>query len=217
MGCLLKTQWRVVRTRLLACGLVCLGSFAVLSALPSWGTGGLALPLSSLLCTYFYVMQVFESGFKNEAPILLLTMPFTRTDITLSRYLLGALYLGAFTLLTLVPGLALWAAGLFAIEMWLWGLGFSLGPCGLFFAVMMPLFSRFGHIQARNIQLVAFFALGIGMLLLAKVNPGRAMWLAGGGHMQPGAVWGLAVLAAGLIGVGVSYRLSRAIMEKKQF
>jgi len=155
-----------------------------------------------------------------------LSLPATRREVVLSRYLLSwglmlYLYVSGAILMTVFPGTKLTAAAVFALQPALISLSFM----ALFFAVLMPLFVRFGP-MGMLVFIVALQVLGVLLLVFKSLISLRAIKAAlllvpkAVSAIQASAGAAAAALGAAALLILLTYasfELSAAVFRKREF
>jgi len=170
-------------------------------------------------------IMVFSREDKFKSVGFSLSLPTTRREMLRSHYvlswaLMAALYLGASLLMLVMPGGKLGPAKVFSLQTIL----LTLAAMTLIFAVLMPLFVRFG-MAGLMVFLVAMQVLGVVFLLLrmtigtSVINAVKALpriiaaAIAALGPAGAGAAVLVILLAINVISFGISARL----FDRKEF
>ncbi|MCL2003133.1 MAG: ABC-2 transporter permease [Oscillospiraceae bacterium] len=179
----------------------------------------------SLLMVFgtIYATYPFAAGEKSGLDALYATLSVKRGTVVLGRYLFAQIFLalaGFFALFLSVAvlqfkggvyGSAMNEAFITAIAMFL--------LCGILQAVQLPMIFKMGYIKSRlfaNLPLIALGLMGMLVLLMFNDDDVNLSNIFGRIEAYPLAVVGIAV-AAWLVCMFVSYKLSLAFYKKREF
>ncbi len=117
--------------------------------------------ISITFLSFILVVMIYTREDKFKATVTSCSLPATRKQIVLARYVLGwllmiAAYVLATTAILAVPGHKLGAAELFNVRT----IFFALALMTIFFAFLMPLLIRFG-VAGFFVFLISFQVLGV--------------------------------------------------------
>lgn len=178
------------------------GCIAYLGFFSSQANNPVAVSIFGAILYSIVPLTIFTREDKFKAAAFNLSLPVTRKEFLLVRYLSGwllmlALYIGTSLLTILIPGTKLGPSAVFQVKTVLTVLAFM----AILFATLMPLVVAFGW-TGLIVVLVAFQVLGIVLLLLVTASrPALATAVGGIGRAVRAAesALGLAGLAAVLI------------------
>lgn len=174
----------------------------------------------TILALFFTVSTISYDEFNNGYAALF-TMPITRKQYVIEKYLFALLTGGgvwvAATLLGIVIGSA--RDPEFIMAEWLAGSVSVFLVMGVLMMVMLPVNLKYGSEKSRTASLVLMFAVFAGIMMIAKIEQVTlAFENAIAGLEQLGAV-GVTLLGAAVfvITAFISMTVSINIMKKKQF
>jgi ABC-2 type transport system permease protein len=116
--------------------------------------------------TYFVTIIVFEAEGKYKAEATIITMPYTRREIVIAKYMV--IFLGSiayYSLNMIVMEIFVGRGmGTFSEEGILYGIGLSL----IFQGIMIPFFMKFEYVKAANIMMLGIMTWGAGFVIFTK-------------------------------------------------
>lgn len=176
-----------------------------------------------IIAPYFLIYGIMAHEELNHSDALNYTLPVSRKDICISRYLLGLVYA---VMTALIVSLIL-SAGLIIEESYnslfneLGGMNIFcllVGAALIYTAVIIPIIYKFGCIKMRIVMLfiyvLCFSVSGVAMSILQEVMPelSKGYEIMG---IQGGAS-GISIVLLGIVVYIISYYISVKILKKKE-
>lgn len=173
---------------------------------------------ATILFGFFAVNSIYYDE-ANNGNMFLFTLPFSRREYVISKYLFGFIMSGCAWIVSSLLGIIFLSVSNAQIEMGTW---FATGLSALLlvlvmFAIMLPIQFKFGMEKGR-IATILFFVM-IFVVVYTICGEGNTEWvqhfIAFLDQFNPIAVLGMSSLVAVVLDI-VSIMLSTHIMEKKQ-
>ncbi len=197
---LMGAWWRITRRRALIYISLCAGLYLLVAiAVNGAGMYALAFPIAGIMGGYFLLNVTFD-----DEPIFLLTLAYTRKDITESYYAMYMACLALLYALLTVASAVLAGVGYGQRDIndgFLTALGINL----LMGSAMIPIFIKWGYVKGRNIQLVAMLCIAVIFILLTKAGTSAESFIPA------------ALAAIGVLAVLISFAISKRLMQNKEF
>ena len=177
-----------------------------------------------IMCTIYAAVLVINNMALDEMcawETFALTMPVTRRQLALSKYVISVIYAFGGTLLGAIMTVVLRAAGfggggaLLGSILVITGVGMAISA--LFIAVLIPVNFKFGIQKGRFVLLSIAALIGGGGVLLSGSRGTRIMAAIGTFGEINGMLAALIAAAAVAVILVVSFGISVKIMEKKEF
>ena len=177
-----------------------------------------------IMCTIYAAVLVINNMALDEMcawETFALTMPVTRRQLALSKYVISVIYAFGGTLLGAIMTVVLRAAGFGGVGAPLGSIlvitGVGMAISALFIAVLIPVNFKFGIQKGRFVLLSIAALIGGGGVLLSGSRGTRIMAAIGTFGEINGMLAALIAAAAVAVILVVSFGISVKIMEKKEF
>ncbi|HAQ41200.1 MAG TPA: ABC-2 transporter permease [Clostridiales bacterium] len=123
----------------------------------------------SMITVFAAIMPITSMAYdeKNNWDRYALTMPISRKDLVLSRYIFGMIFLCAAFIITLVINLVLGGSSIFEVIMTNLGI-FALGI--IIMSVIFPVIFKFGVEKGRIFMMMVLLAPTAAMVVLSKLG-----------------------------------------------
>jgi len=179
---------------------------------------------ANVAVVYILLLNSFAYEDKNKSEIMLNSLPISRSDIVLAKYLSILVYMGLATVSYISSNLIVKALGISVniVQLSLEGMTAAFLAVALMTSIYLPIFFKFGYIKARLFNLLIFLLFFFGPPLLVNVynNPkyqnsilsfieGLATW----------KDWQIAAILFGfsLLILAISYWISINIYKNREF
>lgn len=175
---------------------------------------------TAVFCSFISLSTYSYDEFENGMAYIF-TLPVQRRDYVRAKYLLGILFM---MVPTIVITFAACVAGMVtkgeaAVWEYFAATVTSIGIALVLIAVENPLYIQFGQEKSKIFKLVSFGIIGGGLGVIGSLAGESADGMSVISSISGLDSWMLMLLMAAVIAVlvSVSYRISCAIMEKKQY
>lgn len=171
--------------------------------------------LGSFIIPYTLVQGGLAYDESNEAIKFLLTLPVSRTQIIVAKYLTGIITVLFGTLLNgIILNLLTFELGPISIPSWPTIIGSIIGNL-VILALSYIIYYRFGYRNLRFVfvGIIAIIATGIVILMNIGLPPNFTEWVT---QMNPFTITLISVLLCALVYIGSLY-CSVAILKRKEF
>lgn len=176
---------------------------------------------ATLVCTFFSISSIHYDEF-NNGNTFLFTMPFTRKDYVLEKYIFGALLGGCGWAGTTVAGAIVTMIREPQTQMleWFTGATACLAVLLILLAVVLPIEFKFGAEKGRIAAIGIFFVIFFIVTKVGKMANESGVdterLVATIDHMSAPVLVGISIAVLVVI-VRISIGISNKIMERKQF
>ena len=183
----------------------------LLLALFSNLVGAAISAMGSFLFGYFLIHAIFEKEEKNNGFQLLIAMPYERRTIIKNFY--SIVIGGAIIAWGMISLLGLLIAFIQKINWSFVGGGIVFGIEGIFFGILLPICFKYSYQKAVLCSQVFLFSLAMVFVLLSKSS-----WISWERIASIYSSWyDVAGIFIGILALFLSYRISRAIFEARDF
>ena len=167
--------------------------------------------MGSFLFGYFLIHAIFEKEEKNNGFQLLIAMPYERRAIIKNFY--SIVIGGAIIAWGMISLLGLLIASIQKINWSFVGGGIVFGIEGIFFGILLPICFKYSYQKAVLCSQVFLFSLAMVFVLLSKSS-----WISWERMASIYSGWyDVAGIFIGILALFLSYRISRAIFEARDF
>ena len=183
----------------------------LLLALFSNLVGAAISAIGSFLFEYFLINAIFEKEEKNNGFQLLIAMPYERRTIIKKFY--SIVIGGAIIAWGMISLLGLLIASIQKINWSFVGGGIVFGIEGIFFGILLPICFKYHYQKAVLCSQVFLFSFAMIFVLLSKSS-----WISWERIASIYSSWyDVAGIFIGILAFFLSYRISRAIFEARDF